>query len=89
MLESCHESHLPISATKPIDTINADFFTTFKHSCPDLDITLHCFVVDVETDQINLTGHVVKQWLDVDVLLSFDWAAADILAGQKIIDKYR
>lgn len=57
-----------------------------KHSYPDFHIAFHCFLVDIETSQINLTGHVVKQWLDVDVLLSFDWTAADILAGQKIID---
>ena len=83
------ESHPQISATKPIDVGNPDFLTMVKHSYPDFHIAFHCFLVDIETSQINLTGHVVKQWLDVDVLLSFDWTAADILAGQKIIDNYR
>ncbi|WP_199911728.1 (deoxy)nucleoside triphosphate pyrophosphohydrolase [Dongshaea marina] len=62
---------------------------TVEHDYPDFDITMHCFVVNVDSREIVLTEHVAKRWLTKDSLMDVDWAAADIPAVHKIMDSYR
>ncbi|EIL8370208.1 (deoxy)nucleoside triphosphate pyrophosphohydrolase [Vibrio alginolyticus] len=60
------------------------FLLTIEHSYPDFDITMHCFVVEVPTRELELTEHIDSCWLSKDQLWDVDWAAADIPAVEKL-----
>ncbi|MFL7866364.1 (deoxy)nucleoside triphosphate pyrophosphohydrolase [Vibrio cincinnatiensis] len=66
-------------------TVNAPkFLLTIEHSYPDFDITMHCFVVEVPTRELELTEHIDSRWLSKDQLWEVEWAAADIPAVEKL-----
>ncbi|NVH52321.1 DNA mismatch repair protein MutT [Photobacterium damselae subsp. damselae] len=60
------------------------FLLTVEHSYPDFDITMHCFVVDVPTRELELTEHLDSRWLNKDQLWDLDWAAADVPAVEML-----
>lgn len=60
------------------------FLLTIEHSYPDFDITMHCFVIEVPTRELELTEHIDSRWLSKDQLWDVDWAAADIPAVEKL-----
>ncbi|HIF9462485.1 TPA: (deoxy)nucleoside triphosphate pyrophosphohydrolase [Photobacterium damselae] len=68
------EEELRITIAEP------QFLLTVEHSYPDFDITMHCFVVDVPTRELELTEHLDFRWLNKDQLWDLDWAAADVPA---------
>ncbi len=45
---------------------------------PNFAITLYPFVCDIVSGQIRLAEHKAIQWLSPELLLTVDWAAADI-----------
>ncbi|WP_274026672.1 (deoxy)nucleoside triphosphate pyrophosphohydrolase [Vibrio parahaemolyticus] len=61
---------------------------TIEHSYPDFDLTMHCFVVEVPTRELELTEHIDSRWLSKDQLWDVDWAAADIPAVEKLQSTY-
>ncbi|EGQ7962052.1 (deoxy)nucleoside triphosphate pyrophosphohydrolase [Vibrio parahaemolyticus] len=61
---------------------------TIEHSYPDFDLTMHCFVVEVTTRELELTEHIDSRWLSKDQLWDVDWAAADIPAVKKLQSTY-
>ena len=61
------------------------FFMTVEHSYPDFDITMHCFICELESERIELKEHVDQRWLVRDDLMTVDWAEADIPAVQKLM----
>lgn len=66
-------------------TVNdPNFLLTIEHSYPDFDITMHCFLVEVPTRELELTEHIDSRWLSKDQLWDVDWAAADIPAVEKL-----
>ncbi|HIF9209830.1 TPA: (deoxy)nucleoside triphosphate pyrophosphohydrolase [Photobacterium damselae] len=66
------EEELRITIAEP------QFLLTVEHSYPDFDITMHCFVVNVPTRELELTEHLDFRWLNKDQLWDLDWAAADV-----------
>ncbi|EJG1713954.1 (deoxy)nucleoside triphosphate pyrophosphohydrolase [Vibrio parahaemolyticus] len=72
------DEELRISVTGP------QFLLTIEHSYPDFDITMHCFVIEVPTRELELTEHIDSRWLSIDQLWDVDWAAADIPAVEKL-----
>lgn len=68
------EEELRITIAEP------QFLLTVEHSYPDFDITMHCFVVDVPTRELELTEHLDSRWLNKEQLWDLDWAAADVPA---------
>lgn len=60
------------------------FLLTVEHSYPDFDITMHCFVVDVPTRELELTEHLDFRWLNKEQLWDLDWAAADVPAVEML-----
>lgn len=60
------------------------FLLTVEHSYPDFDITMHCFVVNVPTRELELTEHLDSRWLNKDQLWDLDWAAADVPAVEML-----
>ncbi|ENP8449189.1 (deoxy)nucleoside triphosphate pyrophosphohydrolase [Vibrio parahaemolyticus] len=61
---------------------------TIEHSYPDFDLTMHCFVVEVTTRELELTEHIDSRWLSKNQLWDVDWAAADIPAVKKLQSTY-
>ncbi|MFN1549362.1 (deoxy)nucleoside triphosphate pyrophosphohydrolase [Vibrio natriegens] len=57
---------------------------TIEHSYPDFDLTMHCFVVEVTTRELELTEHIDSRWLSKDQLWDVDWASADIPVVEKL-----
>ncbi|EIV1852773.1 (deoxy)nucleoside triphosphate pyrophosphohydrolase [Vibrio vulnificus] len=72
------DEELRIAVTEP------QFLLTIEHSYPDFDITMHCFVIEVPTRELELTEHIDSRWLSKDQLWDVDWAAADIPAVEKL-----
>ncbi|MCG9780109.1 (deoxy)nucleoside triphosphate pyrophosphohydrolase [Photobacterium damselae] len=60
------------------------FLLTVEHSYPDFDITMHCFVVNVPTRELELTEHLDSRWLNKEQLWDLDWAAADVPAVEML-----
>ncbi|UJF18869.1 (deoxy)nucleoside triphosphate pyrophosphohydrolase [Vibrio sp. SS-MA-C1-2] len=63
---------------------HADFLLTIEHRYPDFDITLHCFLCQLNTPDIDLNVHIDQRWLQRDQLFSVDWAEADIPAVDRL-----
>lgn len=72
------EEELRITIAEP------QFLLTVEHSYPDFDITMHCFVVNVPTRELELTEHLDFRWLNKDQLWDLDWAAADVPAVEML-----
>ncbi|EOB1206911.1 TPA: (deoxy)nucleoside triphosphate pyrophosphohydrolase [Photobacterium damselae] len=72
------EEELRITIAEP------QFLLTVEHSYPDFDITMHCFVVNVPTRELELTEHLDSRWLNKDQLWDLDWAAADVPAVEML-----
>ncbi|EHH0795592.1 (deoxy)nucleoside triphosphate pyrophosphohydrolase [Vibrio vulnificus] len=72
------DEELRIAVTEP------KFLLTIEHSYPDFDITMHCFVIEVPTRELELTEHIDSRWLSKDQLWDVDWAAADIPVVEKL-----
>ncbi|ARR50794.1 (deoxy)nucleoside triphosphate pyrophosphohydrolase [Photobacterium damselae subsp. damselae] len=66
------EEELRITIAEP------QFLLTVEHCYPDFDITMHCFVVNVPTRELELTEHLDSRWLNKEQLWDLDWAAADV-----------
>ncbi|HIF9174704.1 TPA: (deoxy)nucleoside triphosphate pyrophosphohydrolase [Photobacterium damselae] len=67
-----------------ITIADPQFLLTVEHSYPDFDITMHCFVVNVPTRELELTEHLDSRWLNKDQLWDLDWAAADVPAVEML-----
>jgi len=61
-------------------------FLTVNHKYPDFKLTMHSFICSCENMDLNLTEHIDFKWLTRDQLETLDWAAADILIVDKIIN---
>ncbi|WP_394142103.1 (deoxy)nucleoside triphosphate pyrophosphohydrolase [Vibrio chagasii] len=72
------DEELRIAVTAP------KFLLTIEHNYPDFDISMHCFVIEVPTRELELTEHIDSRWLSKDQLWDVDWAAADIPAVEKL-----
>ncbi len=67
-----------------ITIADPQFLLTVEHSYPDFDITMHCFVVNVPTRELELTEHIDSRWLNKEQLWDLDWAAADVPAVEML-----
>ena len=61
-----------------VDIKPDDFFMTVAHQYPDFAITMHSFLVAVDTRFFTRKEHVDHVWLRRTELLTLDWAPADL-----------
>jgi 8-oxo-dGTP diphosphatase len=61
------------------------FFMTVVHEYPDFKLTMHSFMCEVDSKEVELNEHIDKKWLKIDELSTLDWAAADIPIVNKLI----
>ena len=67
-----------------ISVVDPKFLLTIEHSYPDFDITMHCFVIEVPTRNVELIEHIDSRWLTKEQLWDVNWAAADMPAVEKL-----
>ena len=61
-------------------------FITVEHSYPDFDLTMHAFLCNSKTFDVELTEHKQTKWLEVNDLNQLDWAAADLPIVDKLVN---
>ena len=60
-------------------------FIKVVHQYPDFELTMHVYVCEVETGELQLNEHISKEWLNLNELKKLDWAAADIPIVNKLV----
>ena len=60
-------------------------FTTVIHRYPDFELTMHCYLCEVESKDLNLNEHISLEWLNLKELKILDWAAADMPIVTKLL----
>ena len=60
-------------------------FISVVHEYPDFELTMHSYICEVKTKEIQLNEHIAHEWLTLDELNKLDWAAADIPIVNKLI----
>lgn len=68
-----------------LDAKIGKYITTIIHQYPDFELTMHTFLVKVESRNIYLNEHISKIWLNKQNIHSVDWAEADIPVVDKLI----
>jgi 8-oxo-dGTP diphosphatase len=61
------------------------FLMTVVHLYPDFELTMHCFICEVDSKEFILNEHIDKKWLKVNELNQLDWAGADIPIVEKLV----
>jgi len=61
-----------------------NLFLSNTHEYPDFQLTMHSFICEVKTKEIQLNEHISKQWLQIENMDKLDWAAADIPIVEKL-----
>ena len=61
-----------------------DHFISVVHNYPDFELTMHTYLVNVESRDLTLNEHISKVWLSKHEIKSVDWAAADIPIVEKL-----
>jgi 8-oxo-dGTP diphosphatase len=60
-------------------------FITVVHQYPDFELTMHGFICEVKTKELQLNEHIASEWLSINELNKLDWAAADIPIVNKLV----
>lgn len=66
-----------------INAVIGNHLITVDHKYPDFHLTMHAYIVRVDSKNITLTEHISQLWLNKENIYSVDWADADI----PIVDK--
>jgi 8-oxo-dGTP diphosphatase len=61
------------------------FLMTVVHLYPDFELTMHCFICEVDSKEFILNEHIDKKWLKVNELNQLEWAGADIPIVEKLV----
>lgn len=70
-----------LNITPKIDTL----FLTVVHQYPHFELTMHSFICNVNSKELNLNEHISLEWLTLKDLKKLDWAAADIPIVNKLV----
>jgi 8-oxo-dGTP diphosphatase len=70
-----------------INIVPKKLLLTVKHTYPDFNLTMHCFICDYHDGDIHLTEHIKLDWLEYDDLKTLNWAEADIPVVDALIHK--
>jgi 8-oxo-dGTP diphosphatase len=86
-----HESHQNALKRELNEELNLDVEVgehvfTVNHQYPTFFIILHAYFVEVYTNDIKLNEHMDFKWLNINELLSLDWAEADIPIVKKVME---
>ena len=71
-----------------LSTTNQIYFLTVFHTYPNVEVTLHAYLCQVDSDALSLREHISHKWLKAKELGTLDWAAADIPIVEKLQSQY-
>ena len=60
---------------------------TTQNLYPEFHLTMHCFLCEAKSKNIKLNVHKDFVWLKRDQLKTLDWAEADVLVVDRILQK--
>ena len=69
-----------------LEITKLDFLCTVNHQYPNFELVMHCFICPVEKPKFKLNEHIAYNWLDLNKLKGFDWAAADLPVIDSLIN---
>ncbi|SUY46493.1 MutT/nudix family protein [Clostridium putrefaciens] len=56
-----------------------DFLTTIDYDYPNFHLTMHCFICEISSGELNLNVHNAAKWITFHELDSQKWIPADVL----------
>ena len=68
-----------------IEPLIKDFFLTVVHPYPDFELTMHSYLCEASTKELQLNEHISMKWLTRDKLSLLDWAGADLPIVNKLV----
>jgi 8-oxo-dGTP diphosphatase len=63
-----------------------DLYLSVVHIYPDFELSMHCFICEVNSMSVSLNEHISHQWLTNKELVNLDWAAADLPIVKKLMN---
>ena len=61
-----------------------DFICTTDYNYPSFHLTMHCYLCNIESGEIELREHKSARWLTADILDSVEWLPADLEVVEKL-----
>ncbi len=83
--EQCLSRELLEEMELSIIVVPEQFYMTVEHTYPDFSITMHSYLIDVDSKIFTRKEHVDHKWLKPEELLTLDWAPADQPIVKKIV----
>ena len=85
-----NESHVEALKRELLEELNIspiikELFLTVVYEYPDFEITMHSYICESSSKNLNLTEHIAAEWLLKEELVHLDWAAADIPIVKKLV----
>ena len=68
-----------------IDVVVKKYYMTITHKYPSFELVMHVYKFEGDLSVYKLNEHEAALWIDIDDLMSLDWAEADIPIVEKII----
>ena len=63
-----------------------DFICTTDYNYPSFHLTMHCYLCNIESGEIELREHKSARWLTADILDSVEWLPADLEVVEMLYD---
>lgn len=61
-----------------VDVEKSHYYMSVEHEYADFKITMHSYLIPIESREFKLKEHESYVWLSREKLMSLDWAGADI-----------
>ena len=70
-----------------VDIIIENLLCTTEYDYPSFHLTMHCYLCNVASDEMELREHKSARWLTTETLDSVEWLPADKEVIEKLIIK--
>ena len=68
-----------------VDIVIEDLICTTEYDYPSFHLTMHCYLCNIASGEIELREHKSARWLTAETLDSVEWLPAD----KEVIDKLK
>ena len=70
-----------------VDIVIEDLICTTEYDYPSFHLTMHCYLCNIASGEIELREHKSARWLTAETLDSVEWLPADKEVIDKLITK--
>lgn len=70
-----------------VNITEQNYYLTVTHNYPDFEITLHFYMIKVDNPYFIQKVHISHKWLKRDELATLNWAPADELIIERLIEE--